>query len=242
MKLHRLVVLMCYCLTAMAAVAEPVPYRAVYKADYKGLPVSAVGVRELTQLEDNTYRFTSSAKSFFASITEVTTFSLAGDEPIAHQYEYKRSGIGRNKHVDLQFDWDTHRAEQRAGKSPWGIDIPPDTFDRLLYQFKMQEDLRMAHEAGTAWPELSYTIADDGRLRTYDFQITGEENVVTPLGRFKTLKAIRVRQDNDRQTTFWLSPEHNFMLVRFQQIEEDGKGFELLLKEADIDGQPVAGD
>ena len=37
-----------------------------------------------------------------------------------------------------------------------------------------------------------------------------------------------------------MSPEYEFLLIRLKQIEDNG-GFELLLKEAEFNGQPVTG-
>ena len=49
--------------------AEPAEFRAEYVAEYRGLPVKARGVRELVKLQDNRYRFVSSASSLFAQVT-----------------------------------------------------------------------------------------------------------------------------------------------------------------------------
>ena len=87
---------------------------------------------------------------------------------------------------------------------------------------------------------MHYQIADRNRLREYEFQITGEEIIETPIGKFNTVKATRIRRDSDRITTFWMAPEYDFLLIRLKQIEDKG-GFELLLKEAEFNGQPLKG-
>ena len=60
----------CCLIDSAQVAAEPTPFRAVYKADYKGLPVSAVGIRELKKVEGGIYQLSSTAKSFFASVSE----------------------------------------------------------------------------------------------------------------------------------------------------------------------------
>ena len=90
------------------------------------------------------------------------------------------------------------------------------------------------------WPKMHYQIADRIRLREYEFEITGKEIIETPIGKFNTVRATRIRRESDRITTFWMSPEYEFLLIRLKQIEENG-GFELLLKEAEFNGQPVTG-
>jgi Protein of unknown function (DUF3108) len=219
--------------------AEPTPFRAVYKADYKGLPVSVVGVRELRQIEDSKYLLSSTAKSFFASVTEQSIFTLDEQHPVPLEYQYKRTGIGKNRKVLLTFD-------RQAGKviseiEPWDIDVTSETLDKLLYQYKMREDLHEALQNGQPWPDMNYKVADGGRIKNYNFKVTGEEFIVTPIGRIRTVKAIRIRKDGDRTTTFWLAPDYEFMLVRLLQTERKGKGFELLLTEAEFDGEQVQG-
>ena len=222
--------------------AEPAPFRAVYKADYKGLPVSAVGVRELTRLDNNQYRLTSSAKTFFASIVEETTFAFEENAPKPINYQYKRSGIGKNKNVDMTFDWNNNTVADLEDPDEWQLDLTPGMLDKLLYQFKMRGDLQRASESEGEWPDMTYQIADNGRLKTYDFKVTGTEAIETPVGTIETVKAIRVRDNKDRSTTFWMAPDYDFMLVRLLQVEKNGEGFELLLKEAEYDGKRVQGN
>ena len=223
----------------MQTIAGPTPFKAIYKADYKGLPVTAVGIRELKLIEDNKYMLSSSAKSFFATVTEHSIFRVEEQQILPIEYRYKRSGIGKNRKVTLNFDWQSQTVQDKA--DAWKMDVPSGVLDKLLYQFKMRQDLQDAVEKDQPWPEMSYQIADDGRLKTYIFKVTGEEEIDTPIGKIKTVKTIRIRKKNDRTTTFWLAPDYEFMLIRLKQVEKNGKGFELLLKEAEFNGEQVKG-
>lgn len=218
---------------------NPSLFRAVYKADYKGLPISAKGIRELTRNEDGHYFLSSIATSMFTSITETTEFKVDGTEVIPLEYQYHRSGIGRNRDAILNFDWENNSVLNNVQAKPWRMDVPVGTLDKLLYQYKLREDLRAAYEAGAPWPELDYVIADGGKLKNYSFQVIGEEEIDTPLGKMKTIKASRVKDSRNRESTFWLAPEYDFLLVRFQQLEADGDGFELLLREAEFEGRKL---
>ena len=223
------------------AFAEPVLYRAVYKADYKGLPVSAKGIRELSRSDDGTYTLSSTATSFFTKIVEVSKFKLVDEQVVPVEYQYHRSGIGKKRDAILSFDWENSKVLNNVQSKPWEMSIPEGTLDKLLYQLKMREDLVAARNEGLPWPTLDYQVADGGRLKKYQFEITGEEEIDTPVGKIKTIKAERVGNRRNRTTIFWLAPEYDFLLVRFQQYEEDGKGFELLLKEARFDGRELRG-
>ncbi len=220
--------------------ADPTPYRALYKADYKGVPISATGIRELRRLEGNEYLLTSSAKSFIASIEEQTRFRFDDtNSVIPIEYQYHRKGLGKNRSDTLTFDWASARASQGDQGEEWAMDLEAGVQDKLSYQLEMREDLVRARDLGADWPEMHYQIADKGTLQEYTFKVVGEESVETPAGVFRTIKAMRVRENSSRVTNFWLAPDYDFLLVRFEQIEENGRGFTLLLKEAEFGGKPL---
>jgi hypothetical protein len=217
-------------------------FRAVYKADYKGLPIRATGIRELSQTADNGYLLSSSASSFVASVTEQSHFSLGDDNQIIPaEYQYHRKGIGKNRDAILRFDWATQQVENDVQAKPWMMSIPVGTLDKLSYQLQMRHDLAAAHHQNLPWPELAYQVADGGKLKTYQFSVVGLESVTTPVGKFNALRVSRVRQDSDRVTDFWLAVEYDFMLVRFVQKKEDRGGFELMLKKATFRDEIVKG-
>lgn len=217
-------------------------FRAVYKADYKGLPIRATGIRELSRTADNDYLLSSSANSFVASITEQSRFSLSDDSQIIpNEYQYHRKGIGKNRDATLRFDWAALEVENDVQARPWKMSIPLGALDKLSYQLQMRHDLAAAHHQDLPWPDLTYQVADGGKLKTYQFSVVGLELVTTPVGKFNALRVTRVRKDSDRITDFWLAPEYDFMLVRFIQKEEHRGGFELMLKEATFRDEIVRG-
>lgn len=228
---------------AATATADPTPYRAVYKATYNGVPIGATGIRELEQNEQGHYVLSSIAKSFIATIEETTTFDWSPDQAIRPlEYQYHRRGLGKNESDVLKFHRDDMRVERVAEKDAWERDYPAGIQDKLSYQQEMRHELTAAAEAGEDWPEMTYHVAeDDGRIREYTFRVIDRETVEVPAGEFDTVKAERVR-DHDRRTTyFWLAPAHEFLLVRLEHTEDDGGGFKLLLKDAQLAGEPVVG-
>jgi len=218
----------------------PTPFRAVYEADYKGLPIRATGIRELKQTGDNQFTLSSTATSFFASVSEESNFTLTPENRLMPvEYQYHRKGIGKNRDASLRFDWPAQQVFSDAQPTPWALSIPMGTLDKLSYQLQMRYELLTAYQRGQPWPPLAYQVADGGELKTYRFEVLGEENVDTPIGRFTALKIARVRTDSDRTTIFWLAPAYDFLLVRFLQEEQKG-GFELILKQANFRGEVVA--
>jgi len=167
---------------------------------------------------------------------QIATITKLGKE-----YQYHRGGIGKNRDAVLTFDWQEGEVLNNVQSKPWKMDLPAEALDKLLYQLQMKRDLADALARGEQNPTFNYQIADGGRIKDYEFAVLGEEVLDTPVGKFNTIKAERVRDHDRRSTIFWLAPEYNFLLVRFQQLEK-GKGFELFLTEAVYDGEPVRGD
>ncbi|MCB1693081.1 MAG: DUF3108 domain-containing protein [Pseudomonadales bacterium] len=218
-------------LAACAVDAEPRQFKAEYRANYNGLPISARGVRELTRLENGRYKLVSRASAFFAHVEETTEFTIDDDNELTpYQYQYHRGGLGKNRDAVLTFDWESMQVENDVQDKPWTMEIPPGTQDKLSYQFKMRADLMAAWAAGNHNPTLAYDVADGGSMKHYKFEVTGEETVRTPAGEFRTVKVTRVRKDSDRVTFFWLAPDYDFLMVRFEQHEDDGDSLKLVLK------------
>ena len=81
----------------------PRTFKVTYKADYRGLPISAKGIRELQQTASGQHLLKSSAKSLFATIEESSTFLLKDGIAQPQAYRYQRTGLGKNKKINLDF-------------------------------------------------------------------------------------------------------------------------------------------
>ncbi|MGV0036118.1 MAG: DUF3108 domain-containing protein [Candidatus Azotimanducaceae bacterium WSBS_2022_MAG_OTU7] len=237
MKIQTLIirVLLLPALWPVQSLAEPFSnprlFRAEYVAEFEGLPIKAKGVRELQRLKDGEYRLTSSATSLLARVIETSEFSYTGDQLTPSRYEYSRGGLGKNKQAFLAFNYDSETLQHEDGASK----LTAGTLDKLSYQYQLKLDLAKLDLAKLALSErlssqLEYTVADGDKLKFYRFMITGEEVLTTPAGDMLTVKLERIRDhDSDRQTTFWLAKDHDYLLAKFKQ-EKNGKGFELNLK------------
>lgn len=222
--------------------AEPTPFRAIYKAAYKGVPIVAEGIRELTKVSGNNYLLTNSVTSWLGSITEQSVFTwYPGDLILSEEYQYHRGGIGTNRDAILKFDWSTHQVLNDVQAKPWKMAIPDGCMDKLGYQIKMRADLLLHYSQSTQKPDLTYLIADGGRVKTYTFEILGEELIDTPVGRLSTIKVARLREDDKRSTIFWLAKDWQFLLVRLEQADSGKTSFNLSLKEATVNGTDVRG-
>ncbi len=218
----------------------PRPFKVIYKADYKGLPISATGIREFSVIADTDqriYSLASSAVSIFAKLTEQSDFTMAAGKAQPLFYRYDRTGLGKNKSLRLNFDWRQHQVTNLDSGKIWSL--PDQTLsDRLLYQFQLQTDLMNLGPEITLGHELKYQVQDKDQIKDYHFTVRRQIELQTPLGAVNTYEIIRSNAER-RDTTLWLAPDHEFMLIRFEQRANDGENFSLAIEKAFIDDQPV---
>ena len=130
-------------------------------------------------------------------------------------YHYRRTGGSREREAILSFDWDNMTVENDVGESPWKMDIPAGTLDKLASQLGMMLAL------GEGKTEVTFNIADGGKLKEYRFRVIGHETLELPAGTFKTVKITKLRDNKKRETYIWCAPELNYLPVRIWQREKD---------------------
>ncbi len=212
----------------------PQPFNAVYKAQYGSLTITAT--RSLQKLSDNTMELRFAAKSWLAKIEEVSQFNWDKEGQLVPQnYRYLRSGLGRDREAFLDFDWQNHKVVNNVQRKPWTMNLPQAALDKLSYQLQLRHDLLNNKQ------NMHYKVADGGRLKTYEFEVLGEETLLTPVGQLKTTKVKRIRKNAKRTTHLWLANDWNHLVVRIRQTEKDGKHYEINLASAELNGEPVKG-
>ncbi|GGK69593.1 DUF3108 domain-containing protein [Amphritea balenae] len=209
------------------------PYQATYKAQFDlGFSFSGKAVRELRKNGDQ-WVLSMNAKALFASINEFTQFKINNDLIEPQRYEYHRKVIGSSKDAVLQFNWSTGTVLNDIKGKPWTMDVPKGALDSLTYQVQLRQDLLANKE------QFVYEVADGGRLKTYRFIRLGTEPIATPLGSFNAVKIQRDRgPDSKRQSYIWCAPELDYIVVKLQQVEKNGKEYSLLIDELKMTEAP----
>jgi hypothetical protein len=214
--------------TPALADTDPLPpFKAVYTTEFDlGISLSGEAVRELRQDTGGLWHFSSEASAMMAGIREASSFNYRSGEMIRPlKYDYYRKVLGKSRSAHIDFDWPAGKVTTVVKDKPWKMVIGPGTQDKLSYQLQMRLDLKAGQQS------MSYQVADGGKLKTYAFAVTGEEEVKTPYGTFNTVRVMRDRgEDADRETLIWFAPELDYLIVRLQQTESDGKTYALLLK------------
>lgn len=216
----------------LAETKEPalVPYHLVYDATIKGMDIEAE--RQLIR-EGDSFELESKASTLLASITEQGTFKIGPTGNIVgQQYTYERNIFGIKKNESLAYDRSAGIAHYQTKKKQRQIELNGDYLDKLTYQIQLQRDLIKGKTP------LQYQVIDRGKIKSYNFEIMGEEIVDTALGPISAIKVHRIREDSDRETYLWFAPHMNYLLVQIWQ-NEDGDDHRITLKEGTLDNKPI---
>ena len=222
--------------SSVATAQELVPFSASYAADMRNVPLNGEANHQLIANEDGTWTLEFSAGMFVARLSEKSNFTLEDDAIIPIEYEYKRRGLGRSRTTTQHFDWESGVVTGDHKKDRFTLQTEPGLLDKTTYQLALQRDLM----AGKT--DMRYRVVDGDDIEEYHFRVVGEERVTTRVGQFDAVEVERVREpDADRETTIWFAKDWQYLLVRLNQIETDGQHYQIVLKEATLDGEPVKG-
>lgn len=132
-------------------------------------------------------------------------------------YRYERSGGKKDRKLSIDFAWDTATAHIVARGDRWRLALPEGTLDKLIYVLAIMRDLARGRA------DLTYTIADGGKLKHYVFRRDGGERIETALGTLQTVRLQRVHQiKTARTTTLWFAPSLHFLPVRIDHRDKKG--------------------
>lgn len=213
------------------------PFSASYTADWKQLPISGTAERSLQRQEDGRWLLNFEAAMLVASLTEESTLRVENDSFLPLTYRFNRSGLGKSKQIELDFDWTEKQVLGNDRGEPVRLLLNRGLQDKSTYQLVLQYDVAAGKKS------MSYQVIDGDEIETYDFRVLGAETVHTQAGLIDAIKVERVRDptQSKRKTVLWFAKDWDYLLVRLHQVETDGKEYQIMLKEGTVDGKPVEG-
>jgi hypothetical protein len=218
-----LILLLCFVCNTGAQQDTPTLFTADYTIRIKGAKIAEM-TRRFSKLGSGTYQYHSETRttgliSFFRKdlIIEISKWKLDFDNLIPIDYFYDHSGGKKDRRVNIVFDWDNNRITNSIDGLSWKMPTSPNVMDKLLYQLAIMYDLQAGKE------KLHYTVADGGKTKIYNFEIIGEETIKTPLGNLETIKLERHKPNSRRKSTLWCAKALEFLPVKVENIEKDGK-------------------
>ncbi|BDX06687.1 DUF3108 domain-containing protein [Planctobacterium marinum] len=203
------------------------PFFAKYTAYRNGSDIGHA-VMSLEKAE-NGYKlfYQSDVSIFFLSDTrsETSYFNIVDGQFVPHTYAYLREGTGRDKSLDLTFNDDKTITIKNRKKQASTINWQGE-WDNQLYRFDLQRQLKQG-VTETRYNLINYR----GELKTYGFEVAGEEVLKLPFGKLNTIKVKTIRNNNRRVTWSWFAPDLNYQLVRLQQFKEGDEQGDIQLSE-----------
>ena len=235
----RRALLFAFALLALPVVqaADLQPFSASYTADWKQLPMSGTAERSLTKNANDTWTLSFKASMMIASLTEVSTLRVDKGTLLPQSYNFERGGLGKTKKIDMAFDWSSKVVSGTDRGDVINLPINPGVLDKSTYQLALQKDVAAGKKS------MSYQVVDGDSVDTYDFRVLGSEKVDTKAGKIDAIKVERVRDptQNKRITVMWFAKDWDYLLVRLQQVETDGKEYNIMLLNGTVNGNAVKG-
>lgn len=217
--------------------AELQPFSASYTADWKQVPITGTAGRSLKQLDNGRWELSFEAAMLVASLNETSTLRVENGAFLPLTYRFERSGLGKSKEVELDFDWTEKQVLGSDRGEPVRQTLNRGLLDKSTYQLALQQDVADGKQS------MSYQVIDGDDIETYDFRVLGPERVRTQAGLIDAIKVERVRDptQSSRKTVLWFAKDWDYLLVRLHQVEKDGKEYQIMLKDGKVNGRAVAG-
>ena len=217
--------------------AELQPFSASYTADWKQLPISGTAQRSLHLQDDGSWKLDFSASMLIAGLNETSWLKIHNGEVQPQKYRYARNGMGTSKKIKQDFDWNTLVVTGSDRGTPIKLTLLQGVQDKSSYQLALQRDIADGKTS------MSYQVIDGDELDTYDFRVLGEERVETRVGSVDAIKVERVRDptQSKRKTILWFAKDWDYLLVRLQQVEKDGKEYQIILESGSVNNKDVKG-
>ncbi|QYK03288.1 DUF3108 domain-containing protein [Shewanella psychrotolerans] len=181
------------------------------------------------------YRFDSDVSLLMLSDrrTVKSIFTLNGTKLIPMRYSHERHGTGpsyqeQSAYVLSQNLVHSHYKDERA-KFPYTEDL----FDPLMVQLQFRLDIAAGAKT------MHYKMLKSGEIDEYDFKVVGRERVNIESGSYDTVKIEVVRDNNKRQTLFWMAPDLGYLPIRLTHFEKGSKQLDIKLLTYHFDAMPI---
>ena len=232
MKIWHSILVTLFVFVSAAQAQELVPFENQYSARLYGFTVTATSRLSLQQ--NGIYELVFDVEALIGRVTETShvEWSAKDQQVIPLDYHYKRSGLGKNRDDALKIDWLKQSVVYPKDQSSWQFNATQKIQDNLSYQLQLRQDLINGKKT------LVYPLIDKKAIKDYKFEIVGEEELETPLGKVKTLKVKRAQTNDNRETFAWFAKDFQYMLVRLQQ-EENGSAYTIYISKASINGKAI---
>ncbi|MET0072395.1 MAG: DUF3108 domain-containing protein [Candidatus Thiodiazotropha sp.] len=129
----------------------------------------------------------------------------------------------------LEFDWKSGEVHTTSGGVRWSQPIARETQDRLSQQLLVRLHLAQGRR------QITYQVADGGKIKQYHFRVEGEDQIDTPYGEMLCLRVRRSKGTRKPDYTIWFAPQLDYLPVRIER-QQSGRLYRMALDEINLDG------
>lgn len=145
-------------------------------------------------------------------VTEKTDGQFAGENIVPQNYLYDQSR--RNKSRIDKIHFSGNHASGSYKNKKYNLPVQPGIQDRASLELVLASDIRRNKL------RLNYTVVERGKIKQYNFQKLGVEQIKTSAGTFNTQKIKVVRKGKKRETIFWLAKEIDYLPAKIRHTEK----------------------
>ena len=147
-----------------------------------------------------------------ARITEKSTGNVAGYAltPLTYLYDERTRSKTRVEQARFVKGQSSGIYKDKA----YSVATPANVVDRATLELVVARDLKRA------LPQLVYQVMERGEVKTYTFIRLGTEKLRTAAGDFETIKVSVKRVDSDRETTYWMAKEMDYLPAQMYHREK----------------------
>jgi len=205
------------CFTEAWASLQLEPFEARFQVSRNGLNLGTMDIRFSLDGQGG-YVYTGHTKpsrliGLFITdeVNETSEGSYRNDRIRPDRYHYLQDNGKRKKQTDLEFDWPDGQVWTESEGKRWAQDLLPGTQDKYSQQLALRLDLAEGER------QVSYPVADGGRIKTYHYRVVGEDSIELPYGRLKCLKLRRNKDDHPPDYIIWVAPELGYLPVKIER-------------------------
>lgn len=158
-------------------------------------------------------------------IVEESRFRLLDGRPETRDYSFHQKAAWKSRDRAVRVDPAAGKIHSTDREREHEFAYSPNAIDRHLVTLALALDLARDPRA-----DLVYRVVDRDELEDQRYRVGGkQESLPSPIGKLRTLRVTRVRENPGRVTDSWLAVDRGFVPVKVLQREPDGESFELRL-------------
>ncbi|MCG7898864.1 MAG: DUF3108 domain-containing protein [Candidatus Thiodiazotropha lotti] len=219
------------CFISLNAAAEDLlkPFSAEFTVHRNILPLGRLTL-SLELKPDGSYIYTAhSQPSLLANlfsrneVIEESRGRYLEGRVVPHRYTYQDKDQ-QSENNEVSFDWQSAHAATTSQGVTWSQPIGDATQDKLSQQLQVRLHLAQGNQ------QVSYQVADGGKVKTYHFQVVGEETVASSNHSYHCLRVERSKGDGASDYTIWFARELDYLPIKIER-SQSGKLYRMMLDE-----------